>query len=306
MMTEQSKETGPLVWLDLDQPGLDAAYDQAVYAPNMQQVLGRYRSNSERVRSVLGTPRRTAYGPTADEQLDIFTTQNANAPVQIFIHGGGWRGGAAADYAHLADFFVRSGVHLIIPDFAPIATHDGDLRPMVDQLRQAVRWAYENAASFGGDPGRIYLTGHSSGAHLGGCLMTTDWAALGLPADVLTGATLASGMYDLKPVRLSRRSEYVRFTDEIEDRLSPARHIDRLVTPLIVSYGTYETPEFQRQSREFAAAIEAAGKPVTLVVAEGYNHFEILEVLPNPFGLLGRSVLEHMGLGTCDPNAVRD
>ncbi len=62
------------------------------------------------------------------------------------------------------------------------------------------------------------------------------------------------------------------------------RHLDRLHTPLVLTYGTYETPEFQRQTRDFAAAVKAAGKPVELLVGEGYNHFEMLETLANPYG----------------------
>jgi arylformamidase len=103
-------------------------------------------------------------------------------------------------------------------------------------------------------------------------------------------------MYDLKPVRLSKRSKYVKFTDVMEEELSAMRHLDRLRTPLLVSYGTYETPEFQRQTRDFAAAVKAAGKPIELLVGEGYNHFEMLETLANPYGLLGRAVLGQMGL----------
>ena len=61
--------------------------------------------------------------------------------------------------------------------------------------------------------------------------------------------------------------------------------------------GTYETPEFQRQTRDFAAAVKAAGKPVELLVGEGYNHFEMLETLNNPYGLLGRAAFKQMGLG---------
>ena len=105
-----------------------------------------------------------------------------------------------------------------------------------------------------------------------------------------------SGMYDLKPVRLSKRSEYVKFTDEMEQALSTQRHLDRLKTPIIVAHGTLESPEFQRQTREFAAAVKAAGKPVQLIVAEGYNHFELPETFGNPYGLLGRAALEQMQL----------
>jgi arylformamidase len=103
-------------------------------------------------------------------------------------------------------------------------------------------------------------------------------------------------MYDLAPVRLSKRSKYVAFTDEMEEKLSTQRHLDRINCPVVLAYGTYETPEFQRQTREFAAAMKAAGKAVTLLVGEGYNHFEIPETMANPYGLLGRAVLELMGL----------
>ena len=83
-------------------------------------------------------------------------------------------------------------------------------------------------------------------------------------------------MYDLAPVRLSKRSKYVKFTDEMEQALSAQRHIDKLHAPLILAYGTYETPEFMRQTRDFHAAVKAAGNPVELLVGEGYNHFEML------------------------------
>jgi arylformamidase len=126
--------------------------------------------------------------------------------------------------------------------------------------------------------------------------VTHDWSKEGLPQDILKGATLSSGMYDLEPVRLSKRSVYVNFTDAMEHELSAIRHIDKVNTPLIVSYGTYESPEFQRQTRDFAAAVKAAGKPVELLVGDGYNHFEMLETLANPYGLLGRAVLAQMGL----------
>jgi arylformamidase len=97
-------------------------------------------------------------------------------------------------------------------------------------------------------------------------------------------------------VRLSARSSYVKFTDEMEDAMSAQRHLDRLHTPLILAHGTLETPEFQRQSRDFASAAKAAGKPAQLLIAQGYNHFEIIETLASPYGLLGRAVLDQMKL----------
>jgi arylformamidase len=288
---------GPLVWLDMDQTELDAAYDQSKYAPNIEQVLGRYVTNSEAVRARLGAPKRLSYGSSEIEGADLYPTTRRNAPVHVFIHGGAWRVGLARNYAFQAETFVGAGAHFITLDFANVLQAGGDLMPMARQVRSAVAWIYKNAASFGGDPDRLYISGHSSGAHLGGVVMVTDWERdFGVPGNIVKGGVLCSGLYDLKPVRLSARSAYVKFTDEIEQALSTQRHLDRLSAPLVLAYGTFETPEFQRQTREFAAAVKAAGKPVTLLVAEGYNHFEIAETFANPYGLLGRAALEQMNL----------
>ena len=108
---------GPAVWLGMDQRELDDAYDQIVYAPNRDQVLRRYEVNSEETRRVIGNPYRESYGPSEAEMLDIYLSDWADAPVQIFLHGGGWRGGRAATYALLGEIFVRNGAHVVIPDF---------------------------------------------------------------------------------------------------------------------------------------------------------------------------------------------
>jgi arylformamidase len=288
---------GPRVWLDLDQKELDDAYDQSKYAPNLAQIVKRYATNSDAVRARLGAPKRLSYGTTAIEGADLYPAKRPNAPVHVFIHGGAWRTGSAQTYAFQAETFVHAGAHFVTLDFQDVTQTGGDLMPMADQVRRAVAWIYKNAASFGGDPNRVYVSGHSSGGHLGGVVLVTDWEKdFGLPKDVVKGSLLCSGMYDLKPARLSARSSYVKFTDEMEHKLSTQRHLDKLNTPVILAYGTLETPEFQRQTRDFAAAVQAAGKPVQLLVADGYNHFEIIETIANPHGLLGRAALEQMKL----------
>jgi arylformamidase len=292
-----ARAKGPPVWLDLDQAELDAAYDQSKYAPNQAIVQRRSAINSEGVRSRLGAPRRFAYGPTPIEGLDLYAAQRANAPINIFIHGGAWRGGMAKDHAYAAELYVRGGAHYIVPDFINVIEANGNLMPMADQVRRAVAWVYRNAKTFGGDPDRVYLSGHSSGGHLAGVVLVTDWRKeFGLPADIIKGGLLCSGMYDLKPVRLSARGNYVKFTDEMEQALSTQRHLDMLNTPVVLAHGTQETPEFQRQTRDFASALKAAGKPMQLLVGEGYNHFEMPETFANPYGLLGRAVLAQMKL----------
>jgi arylformamidase len=112
-----SKTKGSLVWLDMDQAELDAAYDQSVYAPNLTQVINRFASNSEIVRSRLGMPKRFMYGSSSIEGLDVFLSSRPKAPIHIFIHGGAWRSGLAKNFAFKAENFVKAGAHFIVPDF---------------------------------------------------------------------------------------------------------------------------------------------------------------------------------------------
>jgi arylformamidase len=288
---------GPRVFLDYDQVELDAAYDQPVYEPNYNQIGARFASNSEATRVRIGQPVRLAYGPTDIEKLDIYKTRQPNAPILVLIHGGEWRFGSAKSTAFPAEVFINAGAHYVLPDYQLVQDAGGSLRPMAEQLRRAAAWVYRNAADFGGNPDRIYLAGFSAGAHLAAVVLTTDWKKdFDLPPEMIKGGICISGIYDLKPVRLSFRRTYIKIDDAMEDDLSPQRHLEHLTAPLVVAYGTLETPEFQRQAREFAAAVKAAGKSVQLVVGQNYAHMEIMETIANPYGLMGKIALQQMKL----------
>lgn len=288
---------GPRVWMDMDQVELDAAYDQAFYAPMGYQISKRIASVSDAVRKRLGEPLRLSYGPTEIEKLDVYRARKPNAPIFIFIHGGQWKNGTAREHEYPAEMFVNAGANFIAIDFVQVIDAGGDLRVMASQVRKAIAWTYKNAASFGADANRLYIGGRSSGAHLTAVALVTDWAAdYGVPADIVKGGICSSGMYDMKPVRLSKRSNWVKFNDEMEDAMSPQRHLDKLRTPVIVLHGTNETPEFQRQARDFAVAAKAAGKNVELIVAPDYNHYEMGESFGNPYGPSGRASLALMKL----------
>jgi arylformamidase len=304
-MQQTATVRGPLVWRDMDQKTLDDAYDQLVYAPNRDLILARIAAASEVARQTLGAPDRVAYGPSEHERLDVYRAappspasgKSGGAPVNVFVHGGAWLRGSAAETALIAEAIVRAGAHAVIIDFINVSQSGGDLMPMAEQVSRAIAWAWSNAESFGGDRGRFYVSAHSSGAHLAACALSGGWRANNLPPDFCRGALLVGGMYDLEPVRRSARSAYVKFTDAMEDALSPQRHIDGINTPLVVAHGTCETPEFQRQSRDFFAALKAKGKTAELLVAEGYNHFELFETMANPYGFVGRARHRQMGLG---------
>jgi arylformamidase len=296
-VTAETQANDEAVWRSMSQRELDAAYDQSVYAANLDQVLRRYSSNSKAVRDRIGEPERFAYGDSAIEKVDVYLSLANRAPIHIFIHGGAWQSGFSRDYAFAAELFVNAGVHLVVPDFTNVRDTNGNLFPLVKHIRNAIAWVYRNAAAFGGDPERIYISGHSSGGHLAAVALTTDWQAdFSLPNNIIKGGLIISGMFDLYPVSLSSRSGYVNFTDETLQQLSPQRNLDKLNTPIILAYGTEESPEFIRQSVEFAERATAAEKSIQVFVGENYNHFEILETLANPYGLLGREVLRQMAI----------
>jgi arylformamidase len=244
---------------------------------------------------VLGDPKRFSYGSTPIEALDLYPARKSNAPIFAFIHGGAWLRGESKNYGFPAELFVNAGVNYIALDFIAVGPANGDISVMADQVKRGIAWTYKNAASFGGDANRLYIGGHSSGGHLCGVALVTDWQKdFGIPGNAVKGGLCMSGMYDMKPVRLSRRSSYVKFTDVMEQSMSSQRQLDKLQAPIIVTYGSDETPEFQRQNRDFAAAVKAAGKPVELIEASDFNHFEMCESLGDPYGPNGRAALKLM------------
>jgi arylformamidase len=287
---------GSPVFRDLDQVDLDEGYDNGVYAFNSKTINERRVYNNRIAQAVIGKGERVKYGDPEIERLDIYRAKQANAPVMIFIHGGSWRGGRAEQFTVYAEPFVKAGANFVVLDFTSVRETGGDIVPMVDQCRRAVAWTYRNAKSFGGDPDRLYLISRSSGSHLASCVLITEWEKQGLPRNILKGAVMGSGMYDLAPVRLSKRSSFVKFTDAMVEQLSAMRHIDKVHTPVVIGVGSLETPEFQRQAREFAAALKQAGKPHELIVAPGYNHYETGETIGQPYAVLGRAAMDMMGL----------
>lgn len=282
------------VYLDYTQAELDRAYDQRAWAGNRDAMLEWYARESAQTRAAYEHHYDVSYGPSPDETLDIFTCSTPRAPIHVHVHGGGWRNLTKDDESFLARTFVPAGALCVVLNFSLIP--HVRLPEMVAQARRAIAWIHANADRFGGDAARIHVSGHSSGAHMASVLATTDWTAFGLPADVIKSALLVSGMYDLRPVMLSARSDYVKLSNDEMLELSALLHLDRLRAPLAVAFGATESPEFKRQAESFAAAVESAGKPCTLARVEGVGHFDILCQLGERGTPLARLALRLMGL----------
>jgi arylformamidase len=167
-------------------------------------------------------------------------------------------------------------------DLAYGAGADERIPDIVDQLCRALAFIHREARAFSADPDRILLSGHSSGAHLAAVLLTVDWTTYGLPVNLVKGAVLVAGLYDMEPVLLSSRRTYVHLDPAEAERLSPILHVVTIRCPVVVAYGGRESPEFVRQAEAFADALWTARRDVTLLVEPELNHFEVAEELGRP------------------------
>jgi arylformamidase len=295
---------GAIVWGGYCQNQLDILYDQNYWKNDPADTTTRSTTQNADLLARFGPPERIFYGDVNDdyaeyEYLNLYRAkQGGNAPILIYIHGGAWRGGSAATSMVPAEMFTEAGAHFIALDFVNVLQTDppGNIMEMALEVRKAIAWVYKNAHKFKGNNKQIYISGHSSGGHLCGVAMTTDWSLYRLPRDTVKGGLCTDGMYDLVPVSLSARRLYVNFTPEVIDKLSAINQMHFLNAPIYLINGTMESLEFQRQTRDFAAALQAAHKNVTYRIGYGYNHFELPETLANPYGVLGRTGLEMMGL----------
>jgi len=280
------------VFLDYTQDALDKAYDQRVWAPNAQEVIARYASDSAAVRQKY-PPKTERYGESEAETLDVFAPAGARGlPVMVFIHGGAWRALGREDASAPAPTFVENGCLYVALNFANIPAVR--LPDMAAQCRRALLWLHKNIARFGGDPQRIFVSGHSSGGHLCGVMLTSDWPALGGPRDLIKGGVAMSGMYELYPVMLSARSSYIKISQDELAALSAMRHLDKIACNVIVVFGDKESPEFQRQSNEFATALAGMGRLARRIVLPGHNHFVVPEELNDAKTELSQAVLTMM------------
>jgi arylformamidase len=268
---------GEAVYRGMGQAALDAQYEQRTLVPRTGDYMARWAARSAALRRT-NPPRALAYGEHPDEILDLYPGPRG-APVHLHIHGGAWRAQSRRDVGFVAAG-LGPGATVAVAGFslAP-AVH---LRVMVDQVRRAALALLAPGAVPGAPPGLV-VSAHSSGAHLAACLLDPAWqAGAGLGPGAIRGMVLVSGLYDLEPVRLSARNGYLHLSPADVAALSPIRHLPDRPPPVHVLWGDGELAEFQRQSRDFAAALVGKGGRVGATCLSGCNHFDVCDLFGLP------------------------
>ena len=284
------------VYRGFDQETLDTEYRARGTVPLevFEAVIARYASDSARAREALECRADVRYGETADEAVDIFPAGDG-APVLFYIHGGYWRMLSQKESAFMAECFVGLGAAVVTVNYS--LAPEASLDTIVAQCRRALAWTYGNAASFGADPERIFVTGSSAGGHLTGAMISGGWHGdFGVPENIVKGACAISGIFDLEPIWLCEVNEWAKLDEAAARRNSPIHHLPESGCPLIVSYGGNETAEFKRQTDDYAGAWRARGFPADYIDMAETNHFDIVFDYQNPDGRLTRAVRAAMGL----------
>ncbi len=268
------KQRDEKIFLNYTQEELDWQYDHSKRFPDTGIFQEERGNASKRVREKIDGIINVPYGDHEDEVVDIFpTTKKKLGPVIVFFHGGAWTRGSKNGYSFPAEPFTRKGVSWVTTEFTKVP--NGTLSNQVRQNRDAVAWVYSNADTYGWDRNKIYIAGHSSGGHMCGMVLITDWQSqYGLPVDLVKGATAISGMYDLEAVFLSYRNSYLNLSVEDWQENSAIRHVPKTSTsPLIIGCAEHDTAEFHRQPKKFLDAWKKAGHKGEFIELMDRHHF---------------------------------
>ncbi len=255
-----------------------------------------YRDRSAAVRSSTSGWREFSYGPTASQCLDLFMPVDADAPVPllVFIHGGYWQELSKDDSSFAALAWVDRGVAFAALDYT--LAPEASLAEIVAECRRAVGWLYENAGDLGVDKRRIVVAGSSAGAHLAAMVAAPGWQRnAGRPGDLVAGAVLISGIFDLEPLLGTSIAEPLCLTGSDVTALSPARLSLEGFPPSVICWGEVETDEFKVQSRIFAELLAATGTEVSSFEVAGRNHFDVVFELADTGSVVGLEVASFLG-----------
>jgi arylformamidase len=276
-----------------DKAELDRQYNNRLRFPRHKEMFETWRSWSAATRANFAATLDVSYGAEPLERLDIFMAKRAPAPIYVFLHGGYWQSLDKQDYSFIAEGMVPHGVMTVVPNFA-LAPRSG-MDDIVRQNRAALAWLWRHAHEFGGDARRIYVGGHSAGGHLATMLLATDWPSFaeGLPKDLTKGACAISGLFDLEPIRLSYLNDTLCMTKEVSDRNDPLRQRYPVAAPLMIVLGDDESEEYYRQVVAMASHWSKLGYPLEVRLAEGRDHFDVVNDLKQPTADLVRAQLRH-------------
>ncbi|PWU04479.1 MAG: alpha/beta hydrolase [Bacteroidetes bacterium] len=265
-----------LIYKQYSQAALDSQYNTRLHVPDFATHLDRWESLSRKTEKEIPVIKDISYGKLPLEGLDIYPSLQPHSKTLIFIHGGYWHKFDKSSFQFIAKAFWPYNITTVLLNY-PLAP-EVSMDQISASCRNAVQWLYQNISAYNGDPGQLYIAGHSAGAHLAAMMLATEWNYFNLSADVIKGVCAISGLYNLIPIQHSEINQFLNMDSEAAIRNSPVELLPKTQCPLILVVGSNETDEFLEQSRELYASWKE-NIPIEIAEIEGLNHYSIVETM---------------------------
>ncbi len=216
-----------------------------------------------------------AYGPGPRHRLDAYlparAAASAPAPVVVFFYGGGWEEGERGMYRFVAAALAARGILTLVPDYRLYP--EVRFPAFMEDAAAAVAWARSFAATQGGDPGRLFLMGHSAGAQIA-TLLALDaryLRAAGMARGRIAGVIGLAGPYDFLPLR-SPTLKAIFGPEAAWPASQPITYVTASAPPMLLAAGTADRVVDPGNARRLAARLHSAGATAELHLYRGLGH----------------------------------
>ena len=262
-------------------PILEKGYNVRLLVDDFDGLIEKWSNWSEDFRSNADSSLNCQYGNGEKDKLDIFRCGKPNAPLFIFIHGGYWQRGDKSIYSFVAESFVNSGIDVALIGYQ--LCPGASMTNIVEKIREAIVWIWNNANDYSISKHRINVSGHSAGGHITGMVLATDWSTISndLPKDIVKTGVPISGLYQLDPIRETTIADALGLDDKESLALSPHFFEPKTDAPILVTLGGGETPEFHWQTDNFVQQWQSFKAPLDYFAEPKVDHFGVVERISN-------------------------
>ena len=262
-------------------PILEKGYNVRLLVDDFDGLIEKWSKWSEDFRANANSSLNCQYGDGEKDKLDIFRCGKPNAPLFIFVHGGYWQRGDKSVYSFVAKSFVSSGIDVALIGYQ--LCPGASMTNIVEKIREAIIWIWNNADDYSISKHRINVSGHSAGGHITGMILATDWKEVSknLPDNLVKTGIPISGLYQLNPIRETTIADALGLDDAESLALSPHFFEPQTQAPILVTLGGGETPEFHWQTDNFVNKWKGFKASLDYFAEPDVDHFGVVERLAN-------------------------